>query len=177
MSLHIDYQCDNCDFTFLGGYGVGGYNVGSGTIITFFEFRSICKNCLSSFPIYSEDLGYLKSEKSCFLLSEGLKSKPEKLCKSEQRFLKRRIKHANKTQKQQIQLEQVELTITKARNVMISEVKSGLPLEVIEDKDLIRLKTSELCCPSCNIVGKIVLGFGVSEICPKCNRGNLLRCG
>ena len=175
MSLYVDYQCDRCDFTFLGGYSVGIYNVGSSTIITVLEFRSICKNCLTSFPIYSEDLSYLKPGTLCFLLTEGLKSKQEKLCKSEQRSLKRSIKRASKAQKKQIKLEQLESAKTELQNTMINEVKCGISIEVKEEKEFIRIETNKVGCPNCNMVGKIVFGFGVSKICPKCNIGNLLR--
>jgi hypothetical protein len=92
MSLHIGYSCDKCDFNFLGGHSDCG-----GSNFHVFEFQALCKSCLISFSIFSEDLGYFQANQQCFLHPESLFIAPRKHEKAEQRKWKRQIKQADKT--------------------------------------------------------------------------------
>ncbi|NJR70984.1 MAG: hypothetical protein HC771_21875 [Synechococcales cyanobacterium CRU_2_2] len=126
---------------------------------------------MTSFSIFSEDLGYLQSDKLCFLLPKPLFVVPRKQNKTEQREWKRRIKRADKAEKEQLRLEWEQLT----HNKMIDEVRLGIPIQVTAFNGGIHLELDTIHCPECESVGKIVLGFTPDEVCPKCDQG-LMSC-
>ena len=125
MSLHIEYKCKQCKFSFLAGYGVG-------TIFhrQIFEFRSICKNCLSCFPIYSEDFGYPQPQKTCFLHSVSLMDRSKQYNKSNQLFWKRRIKRAKGAEKKKLRQEQGKQEEQEALEHMLLQVRAGFKISV-----------------------------------------------
>jgi rubrerythrin len=171
MSLHVGYSCDRCDFTFL-----GGHSDCSSSSLRVFEFRAICKDCLTSFPVFSEDLGYLQANKPCFLHPKSLFVVPRKRKKLEQREWSRRIKRADKAEKQKLRLEWEQLENLETQNIMIDEVKLGTPIQVTESNGVIHLELDTIHCPICESVGKIVLGFMPDEVCPKCTQGYISCC-
>jgi hypothetical protein len=168
MSLHIGYSCDKCDFHFL-----GGHSDRSGSSFRVLEFRAICKDCLTPFPVFSEDLGYLQANKLCFLYPKSLFVVPSKHKKAEQREWKRRIKQADKAKKKQLRLEWAQLEDLETQNIMIDEVRLGTPIQVTESSEIIHLELDTIHCPQCESVGKIVLGFMPDEVCPKCVQGRI----
>jgi hypothetical protein len=118
MSLHIGYSCDKCNFNFL-----GGHSDRSGSSFRIFEFRAICKECLTSFPVFSEDLGYLQANKLFFLYPKSLFVVPRKHKKAEQREWSRRIKQADKSKKKQLRLEWAQLEDLETQNIADSNLK------------------------------------------------------
>jgi hypothetical protein len=168
MSLHIGYSCDNCDFNFLGGHSDCG-----GSNFPIFEFQAICKSCLTSFSIFSEDLGYLQSNQPCFLHPQSLFIAPRKQEKAEQRKWKRQIKQADKATRKQLKLEWENSEALETRNAMIDKVRLGTPIQVSESNGIIHLELDAIHCPKCEFVGEIVLGFMLDEVCPKCAQGSI----
>ncbi len=170
MSLYIGYSCDKCNFNFL-----GGHSDRSGSSFRVFEFRAICKDCLTSFPVFSEDLGYLQANKLCFLYPKSLFVVPRKHKKAEQREWNRRTKQADKAKKKQLRLEWAQLEDLETQNIMIDEVRLGTPIQTTESNGVIHLELDTIYCPKCESVGKIILGFMPDEVCPKCAKG-LISC-
>jgi hypothetical protein len=168
MSLHIGYSCDKCNFNFL-----GGHSDRSSFSFRVFEFHAICKACLTAFPVFSEDLGYLQADKPCFLYPKSLFAVPSKPNKTEQREWKRRIKQADKAEKKQLKLEWAQSEDLETQNMMIDEVRLGTPIQVTESNGIIHLELDAIHCPKCESVGKIALGFMPDEVCPKCVQGRI----
>jgi hypothetical protein len=144
MSLSIYHQCERCDFNFLGGYGVWSYFNG-----LCYQFRAICKNCLTNFSIYSEDLRYLDPLQQCFLLTESFDPNKyyQQLKKIELRYWNRRIKRAKKDDLKELELEVQNLKQSKktqALNLINNELKSGITLQVTKSKNEIRIELDNM---------------------------------